>query len=120
MNEIRTERIYESAESDGAYRILVDRLWARGLSKEKAALDEWWKELAPSAELRKWFGHEADKYEEFKARYFAELAQSAYAADCRNRIDRLLKEKDVVLLYAAKDREHNNALALKEWLEKVC
>lgn len=117
MGEIKIERIYESARLDHTYRILVDRLWPRGVSKEKAAIDEWWKDAAPSAELRKWFGHEPARYEAFKARYFEELARNEYAADCKKRIGVLQKEQDVVLLYAAKDTEHNHAAALKEWLE---
>lgn len=117
MNGIRTQRIYASAAKNGEYRILVDRLWPRGISREKAAVDEWWKEIAPSAELRKWFDHDPVKYEAFKARYFAELARSDEAAKRRELVRKLSGERSVILLFAAKDEEHNNAVALKEWLE---
>lgn len=119
MGEIRMERIYESVRSDGTYRILVDRLWPRGVSKENAALDEWWKDIAPSPELRKWFGHDPEKYARFKAHYLGELAGSEYAEECKNRMEELLKERDVILLYGAKDTEHSHAAVLKEWLEAV-
>ena len=120
MNQkaLSIKRIYEHvAEADG-YRILVDRLWPRGISKEVADVNEWWKEIAPSAELRKWFGHDPEKYNEFRLRYFEELDQSDYASECRDRVEGILQEKNVVLLYAAKDAEHNNAVVLKEWLER--
>lgn len=116
MGEIKIERIYGSVRSEGTYRILVDRLWPRGISKEKAAIDEWWKDIAPSTELRKWFGHDPAKYAEFRARYLGELDENAYAADCKKRIETFLKERDVILLYGAKDGEHSQAPVLKEWL----
>lgn len=116
MGKIRTERIYGSAADGGAFRILVDRLWPRGISREKAAINEWWKEVAPSAVLRGWFHHDPAKYEEFRERYWAELSQNSYAADCRERIGLILKRQDVVLLFAAKDSGRNNAVVLKEWL----
>lgn len=119
MGEIRIERIYESVKANNTYRVLVDRLWPRGISKEKAAIDEWWKDTAPSPELRKWFNHEPAKYAEFKAYYLEELAQNEYAAGCKNRVGTLLKERDVILLYAAKDVENNHALVFKKWLETV-
>jgi uncharacterized protein YeaO (DUF488 family) len=111
---IGVKRVYEpAAASDGA-RVLVDRLWPRGLSKEAAKIDAWVKEAAPSPELRKWFGHEPTKWAQFKARYFAELdAQPAAVAELRERVG---KER-VTLVFAARDERFNNAVALKEYLE---
>lgn len=116
MTEIRTERIYGSTREENTYRVLVDRLWPRGISKEKAALEEWWKEIAPSPELRKWFNHDPEKYEQFKVQYLEMLGSNEFAADCKRRVREILKERDVILLYAAKDTEHNQAVILKEWL----
>lgn len=112
---IRCVRIYDQSESVG-YRILVDRLWPRGVKKEDAGIDLWEKEIAPSNELRKWFGHDPEKYDEFTVRYRWELdtspAAAAFASLCREK----LAEQDVILLYADKDEEHNNAVVLQEWL----
>lgn len=110
---IRTERIYDASTS-GGLRILVDRLWPRGLAKEEAAMDLWLKEIAPSNELRKWFGHDPAKWEEFKKRFFQELDQKT---DLVDQIISKAKESDLVFLYAAKDEKHNNAVALKEFVE---
>ena len=112
---IRIKRIYEEASEDDGLRVLVDRLWPRGLSKEKAKIDQWEKELAPTTELRHWFGHDPAKWEEFLERYRAELAGKEEA------LSRLRQECDegvVTLLYAAKDEEHNNAVALKRYIEE--
>ena len=116
MGSLTIVRIYGYEPSD-AVRILVDRLWPRGISKEKAHLNFWWKEIAPSADLRKWFGHDPDKYPVFRERYLAELDASDYAAECLSELRGLLKSQHVVLLYSAKDQEHNNAVVLKEWLD---
>jgi uncharacterized protein YeaO (DUF488 family) len=113
--KIQTWRVYESAGGRGL-RVLVDRLWPRGLRKEDLHLDLWLKDIAPSDALRKWFGHESVKWEEFKKRYFKELAGKEEV------IDQLVAqagERTVILLYGAKDKEHNQAVALKEYLEKV-
>lgn len=118
MSELKIKRIYlPPAEDDGA-RILVDRLWPRGISKGKAQLTEWCKSVSPSNELRKWFGHDPEKFAEFKNRYVAELKANPDTAEFKNRIAELLKNGNVTLLYGAKDEEHNNAVVLKEWLEK--
>lgn len=112
---IRCIRIYDKSVS-GGFRILVDRLWPRGIRKEDAGIDLWLKEIAPSNELRKWFGHDQERYEEFAARYRQELDTSSASVDfvalCREK----LVGQDVILLYAAKDEEHNNAVVLREWL----
>lgn len=120
---IETQRVYDKEQKDG-YRILVDRIWPRGIQKEELNADLWLKDIAPSTELRKWFGHDPEKWEEFKRRYFREL-DSAPAkgrtlgekGDITTILNRA-KESDIVLLYAAKDREHNNAVALKEYLQQ--
>ncbi|HEY5526060.1 MAG TPA: DUF488 family protein [Candidatus Anoxymicrobiaceae bacterium] len=108
---IRIERIYTKTTGDGGYRILVDRLWPRGVRKEN--VDLWLKEVAPSTELRKWYGHEPDKWPDFKKKYFAELKDHQ---DEVQQILGLAQTKDVVLLYGSKEEKLNNAAALKEYL----
>lgn len=112
---IKLKRIYESPkpESGDGTRILVDRLWPRGLKKDQVAVDEWVKELAPSTTLRKWFAHDPAKWEEFKKRYRQELKENAEDFE---KIRTVAKHGDLTLLYSAKDTEHNNAVALKEFL----
>jgi len=110
---ITTERIY-NAPTGGGFRILVDRLWPRGLRKDEVKVDLWLKEIAPSKELRKWFGHDPDKWNEFRNKFFQELDQK------KELIDQIIpkaRECDVILLYGAKDEKHNNAVALKEYIE---
>lgn len=112
---IRTKRVYEEPSETDGLRILIDRLWPRGVSKAEAKIDRWEKELAPSTELRHWFGHDPAKWEEFLERYRAELEGKEEA------LARLRQEADegtVTLLYAAKDEEHNNAVALKRYIEE--
>ena len=113
MQMIKTERIYNVPTGSG-FRILVDRLWPRGLRKDEVKIDLWLKDLAPSNELRKWFGHKPDKWNEFRDKFFQELDQK------RELVDQIIaksRESEVVLLYGAKDEEHNNAVALKEYIE---
>lgn len=118
MNSIVIKRVYEEpAKADGV-RILVDRIWPRGVTKADARLDHWLKELAPSKELREWFGHDPAKWATFKKKYYAEIAQSKTILEAVQQIADLAKKQRVTLLFAAKDCEHNNALALKEYLEK--
>ncbi len=93
---------------------MIDRLWPRGLRKDEVKVDLWLKEIAPSNDLRKWFGHDPDKWNEFRKRYFQELDRKKELAD---QIAAKAKEGDVVLLYGAKDNDHNNAVALKEYIE---
>ena len=114
MTKYKIERIYESTASDDSYRVLVDRLWPRGISKERAALNEWNKEIAPTDELRKWFNHEPEKFLEFSRRYVKELDNNPAAAEAKNSWN---KQSAVTLLYGAKDTEHNQAIVLKKWLE---
>lgn len=112
---IRVKRAYAPPSPEDGYRVLVDRLWPRGMSKAKAALDAWEKQIAPSDELRDWFGHDPARWEEFKRRYFAELADKPeQVAALRQRA----AEGPVTLVFSAKDEQHNNAVALKEYLEQ--
>jgi uncharacterized protein YeaO (DUF488 family) len=113
---IKTKRIYESPAEEDGFRILVDRLWPRGVQKEKVKIDLWLKEVAPSDELRKWFAHDPKKWEEFRKKYEKELAEKQ---GLLSEIRRKEKEKSTItLLYSARDTEHNNAVALKIILEK--
>lgn len=114
MTKYKIERIYGSTASDDSYRVLVDRLWPRGISKERAALNEWNKEIAPTDELRKWFNHDPEKFPEFSRRYMKELDNNPAAAEAKNNWN---KQSAVTLLYGAKDAEHNQAIVLKKWLE---
>jgi uncharacterized protein YeaO (DUF488 family) len=106
---VRTKRVYEPATADDGYRVLVDRVWPRGVSKEKAAVDEWARELAPSSELRKWFAHKPKRFEEFRRRYRGEL--SAHEGEIKALRTRGRKGT-VTLLFGARDTEHNNAVVL--------
>jgi uncharacterized protein YeaO (DUF488 family) len=113
---IRLKRIYEPVGEQDGYRVLVDRLWPRGVSKDDAAIDLWLKEVAPSRSLRQWFNHDPKKWNEFKTRYFAELD------DNRQRLKPLLEVANVnniTLVYASRDEEHNQAIALREYLETL-
>ncbi|WP_159721942.1 DUF488 domain-containing protein [Enterococcus sp. CSURQ0835] len=115
---IKLKRAYETAEDSDGFRVLVDRIWPRGVSKEKAHLDEWLKQVGPTTELRKWFGHDPAKFPEFKTRYQQEIAAGP-EADAFKQLQAWVKEHDVVtLVYGAKDHEHNQAVILKEMLEK--
>lgn len=113
---IRIKRIYDQLGDDDGYRILIDRLWPRGISKENAHVDLWLKEIAPSTELRKWFQHDPAKWEEFGERYRKELSGEK---EQLNRIKELEKKhRQVTLLYAGKDEAHTHALVLLEELNK--
>jgi uncharacterized protein YeaO (DUF488 family) len=112
---IKIERIYNNPTGNKSFRILVDRLWPRGLSKEKVKVDLWQKDFAPSNSLRKWFGHDDEKWNEFKRRYFKELDKNI---DSVNLILDKVKEGSITLLYGSKEEEFNNAVALKEYLEE--
>lgn len=113
---ISVKRVYEAPSPTNGYRILVDRLWPRGLSRDHAAIDEWMKEIAPSQELRRWFAHDETKWNEFQERYKAEL-DSDECAVWINTILQNLKSRDVTLLFAAKNAEKNNAVVLRHLLE---
>ncbi len=111
--DVRTKRIYEPPDRGDGHRVLIDHVWARGVTRERARLDEWARELAPSDELRRWFAHDPARFEEFRTRYRDELdAQRERLAELRRRA----KAGPVTILYAARDREHNNAVVLAELL----
>ena len=111
---VKLKRVYEPRSDDDGFRILVDRLWPRGVSKENAGVDLWLREIAPSTELRKWFGHDPDKWLEFRRRYFTELeAKGDLVAQVRDRA----QVGVVTLLFGAKDEEHNQAVALKDYVQ---
>lgn len=109
----QVKRVYEPPAPGDGLRALVDRLWPRGLSKESAAIDEWLRELAPSNELRRWFGHDPARWNEFRRRYAAELAPQREAIA---RLRQLGARRRVTLLFGAKDLRHNNAVALEAYL----
>ncbi len=111
---LKIKRAYDPPSSQDGKRILIDRLWPRGLKKEEARVDEWLKDLAPSTELRKWFGHDPVKWSEFKRRYRQELAGKP---DLIMRIRTEARKGTVTLVFSAKDAEHSNAAFLKEILE---
>lgn len=113
----KLKRAYESPEPDDGKRVLVERLWPRGVSRKKAALDLWLKEVAPSSGLRKWFGHDPGKWEEFCRRYRQELEGEGEAIQ---RLRELGRGNPVTLVYAARDPVHNSAQVLKAWLEHPC
>jgi uncharacterized protein YeaO (DUF488 family) len=111
---IQMKRVYELPQSSDGKRVLIDRLWPRGLTKEKAKVDLWLKDIAPSTTLRKWFAHDSAKWDEFRKRYHEELKNS----EVISKLAELLENGKVTLVYGAKDEEHNDAVVLKEYLEK--
>lgn len=110
---VKLKRAYESPTTTDGLRILVDRLWPRGLAKDKAKIDLWLKDVSPSTELRKWFGHDPKKWSEFKKRYLAELKDNPALSE----LQALSRQRDITLVYAAKDKLHNEAVVLKQILE---
>ncbi len=113
---IRVKRIYEEPAPEDGYRLLVDRLWPRGLSKQDAFIDAWMKEVGPSTELRRWYGHDVARWHEFKERYSVELdAKPELLAE----IQALAKAGPVTLLFSARDTDHNQACALAEYLAAI-
>ena len=114
---ISTRRIYDDNGSQAGHRILVDRIWPRGVSKEDADLDAWFKDFAPSDDLRKWFGHDPEKWDEFRKKYRQELQENK--EEIKAKFSEFDLRKPLVLLYAANDTQHNNAVVLKEFLEEL-
>jgi uncharacterized protein YeaO (DUF488 family) len=113
--DVRLKRAYEPASAEDGYRVLVDRLWPRGVSKKQAKLDEWDQELAPSSQLREWFGHEPDRFPEFRRRYIGELrANGPRLRELRRRA----RTGTLTLVYSAHDSEHNDAVVLAEVLRR--
>jgi len=112
---IRLRRVYEAASPEDGIRILVERLWPRGLSKKKAAVDFWLKDLAPSTELRQWYAHDPAKWPQFRKRYWAELKRQH---DLLALLKYITQQETATFVYAASDTHRNSALALKEFLER--
>ena len=112
---VRLKRVYEKTGGHEGTRVLIDRVWPRGVRKSEAAIDLWLKEIAPSTELRKWFGHDPEKWPDFKRRYFRELEQNAALVE---KLSNMNQKGTVTLVFGAKDEKHNNAVALKEYLER--
>jgi uncharacterized protein YeaO (DUF488 family) len=112
---IKLKRAYKPASKDDGLRILVERLWPRGVSKQKAKIDVWLKDLAPSTELRKWYGHDPARWPQFRKRYWAELKGGG---DVLALLKYVTQEKTVTFVYAASDEERNSAVVLKEFLEE--
>lgn len=113
---LKLKRVYDPPSRDDGKRILVDRLWPRGIKRGDAKIDEWLKDIAPSNELRRWFSHEPSKWQEFKAKYREELKGKTELIE---RIQKEAKKGTVTLLFAARDAEHNNAVVLKEVIEEI-
>lgn len=111
--DVQTKRIYDPAQETDGYRVLIDHVWPRGVSRERARLDEWARELAPSDELRKWFSHVPERFEEFRVRYRDELAAHG---DMLERLRQRAGKDRLTILYAARNREHNNAAVVAELL----
>jgi uncharacterized protein YeaO (DUF488 family) len=113
----KLKRVYEKPERMDGKRVLIDRLWPRGVRKEKAHIDEWLRDIAPSDELRRWYEHKVERWEEFRKRYQAELSKTP-KKELVQRLQNEGKRSTITLLFAATDREHSNAAVLKEFLEK--
>jgi uncharacterized protein YeaO (DUF488 family) len=114
-DRIQLRRIYDDPGEHEGYRVLVDRIWPRGISKEKARIDEWRRDIAPSTELRRWFGHDPERWEEFRSRYRSELANHSEQLDP---LVAAARAGPLTLLYGARDERHNQAVVLKEFLEE--
>lgn len=118
--KIQIKRIYEAAAADDGFRVLVDRLWPRGISKDRAALDDWWKDIAPSPELRTWFGHKEERFAEFAEKYRVELSTGTAAPTHMVTVnEHLTAGENVTLLYGAKDPKINQALVLRDWMHAM-
>ncbi|GCE47144.1 uncharacterized protein YeaO (DUF488 family) [Thermosporothrix hazakensis] len=117
MYPIRLKRAYEAPDESDGTRVLVERLWPRGVSKAKAHIDLWLKDIAPSTDLRHWYGHEPEKFPEFRQRYEAELHEGA-AHDALNRLREMIQQQPVTLVYATKDAEHSSAAVLYDILQQ--
>ena len=118
MYEIKAVRVYDLKEDTKGYRILVDRLWPRALRKEALRFDEWAKNIAPSKELRQWFGHAEERFDPFEDAYRAEISGNPKAQEFASDVQEKLKEQDVLLLYAAKSPDCNHAIILRDWLNE--
>lgn len=118
MHKLTIKRAYEAYAADDGKRVLVDRLWPRGIKKEDAHIDQWLKEIAPTDELRKWFHQKPEHFAEFEKRYRKELEEKAETRQAVEELLELLRKNTVTLIYSAKDEEHNNAKVLQSVLQK--
>lgn len=118
MHKIHIKRVYEALSETDGVRILTDRLWPRGIKRETARINDWWKDTAPSTELRKWFGHDPERFEEFAEKYRKELQNSAKFPEQVRQVRELLGKSPVTLLYGARDTKHNHAVVLRLVLEE--
>lgn len=116
MGKINIKRAYQTADTTDGYRILIDRLWPRGISKDAAAIDEWAKSVAPSTELRKWFGHKDENFTKFNVRYVDELNANPDARQFAKRCKELLEKDNVTLVYGARSATCNHAVILRDWI----
>ena len=116
LSHVHIKRVYDPPGPNDGTRVLIDRLWPRGLAKDQARVDLWLKDIAPSAALRKWFGHDPAKWKEFRRQYEAELAGNQEAVE---QLRALAAAGTVTLLYGAKDKDHNNAVVLKGYLDRL-
>ncbi len=116
--ELKMKRVYEEAERDDGYRILVDRIWPRGVAKEKAAIDEWYKEITPSTKIRKAFDHKPERFDTFKQEYIAELDQNKETDAFIKKVSQQLSKETVTFVYAAKDEEHNHVVILIDYVKE--
>ncbi|HJB23568.1 MAG TPA: DUF488 domain-containing protein [Candidatus Jeotgalibaca pullicola] len=118
MGDLKIKRVYEDYEKEDGTRILIDRLWPRGVKKEDAKIDKWIKEIAPTPELRKWFHKDIERFYEFKERYRKELTNNEETSSAVTEVLENLQEDDVTLIFAAKDEQRNHAKVLQEFLEE--
>lgn len=117
-HQIKLMRVYEMDDTTKGSRILVDKVWPRGVAKKKLEPFYWAKEITPSTELRKWFDHKEEKFEKFKKKYLDELEANPAKEDFLKKIRDILKEEDVIFLYGAKDKKINHVVILKDWIER--
>ncbi|WP_226035275.1 DUF488 domain-containing protein [Aquibacillus saliphilus] len=117
--QVDTKRAFAEVSNDDGIRVLVDRVWPRGVSKEKLAIDHWYKEISPSTSLRKWFDHDPEKFDEFKRKYINELQSNSKKQHVLALEDLVKNNSRVTLIYGAKDKQHNQAVVLKEWLDDL-
>ena len=118
LTGIGIKRVYDPPGEEDGIRVLVDRLWPRGLSRERAQLDDWMRELSPTPSLRRWFSHAPDRFDYFRERYLAQLEDGDGNKERAESLLRRAEQSRVTLLYAAKDTVHNHAAVLEEWLRK--
>ncbi|MCJ7843332.1 DUF488 domain-containing protein [Lederbergia sp. NSJ-179] len=118
MPSIKIKRIYDPYNQEDGARILVDRIWPRGIKKEDAKLEDWLKEIAPSSDLRKWFGHDPERFADFRKKYLQELREDNEKREALEQLCKRAEKQDITLVYAAKNEKHNQAVILKKEIEE--